>query len=205
METSELAGLWDAAYARRGAAGVSWYQAVPAVSLELVAALAVPPTAAVVDVGGGASALARELAARGYADVSVVDLSGAALAAARRDAGDAPIAWIEADVLAWRPERRFDLWHDRAVFHFLVEPDDRARYRATLEAAVAAHGAVVIGTFAADGPPHCSGLPVARYAPDELAAELGPAFAPLASRREEHATPGGAVQPFTWLVARRRG
>lgn len=109
---------------------------------------------------------------------------------------------VHADVLRWTPDRRFELWHDRAVFHFLVDAADRRRYVRALRDAVAPGGAVVIGTFAADGPPTCSGLPVARYSVADLAAELGDPFDVVASRRVEHVTPRGAVQPFTWVAGR---
>jgi hypothetical protein len=109
---------------------------------------------------------------------------------------------VEADLLEWTPDRRYDLWHDRAVFHFLVDPIDRRRYLGTLDAALAPGGAVVLGTFAADGPDVCSGLPVDRYAPDLLAAQLGESFELVESRREEHVTPRGVVQPFTWIAGR---
>ena len=195
---------WDTAY-DRGAATVSWYQPTPTVSLGLVDELAVPVDAAVVDVGGGASTLVDHLLARGHTDVTVLDVSARALAAARSRIGaSAAVAWVHADLLSWRPERRYDLWHDRAVFHFVVDPADRARYRATLLAVLAPGGAVVLATFAADGPEFCSGLPVARYSPGELADAIGDDFDVVATRRDEHHTPQGVVQPFSWIAARRR-
>jgi hypothetical protein len=107
---------------------------------------------------------------------------------------------VRADLLDWEPDRRYGLWHDRAVFHFLVDPERRATYVATLEAALAPGGAVVLGTFASDGPAVCSGLPVCRYAAGELAAALGDAFEVVATRREVHVTPRGVMQPFTWVA-----
>jgi SAM-dependent methyltransferase len=202
---AELARRWDAAYSRRGADGVSWYQQEPRVSLELVDALGLAPSAAVVDVGGGTSAFADRLVARGFRDLTVLDVSPRALVHARRRVGrDAPIDWLQQDLLSWRPERRFDLWHDRAVFHFLVTRADRDRYLETLQAALRADGALVLATFAADGPESCSGLPVARYSAAGLARLLGSDFALVEVRREEHVTPGGAVQPFTWIAGRMR-
>ena len=109
---------------------------------------------------------------------------------------------VRADVLQWTPDRAFGLWHDRAVFHFLVDEHERDRYVMTLRRAVAPGGAVIVGTFAADGPETCSGLPVRRYSADDLVRALGEGFAPLDSRREEHVTPRGAVQPFTWVAGR---
>ena len=194
---------WDDTYVRRGTEGVSWFQAVPTTSLHLIDVLGIPPAAAVIDVGGGASSLVDRLVARGFTDLTVLDISDIALAAARARVGDrAPVSWVHEDVLAWRPQRRFALWHDRAVFHFLVEPSDQQRYLATLRAALAPAGAAIIATFAPDGPDRCSGLPVARYSADDLSALLGDAFAVVEASREEHTTPTGALQPFTWVAAR---
>jgi hypothetical protein len=109
---------------------------------------------------------------------------------------------VRADLLEWEPDRQYGLWHDRAVFHFLIDSEDRARYSATLRAAVPAGGAVVLGTFASDGPATCSGLPVCRYAASELATALGEAFEVVATRREVHVTPRGVMQPFTWVAGR---
>lgn len=193
---------WDAAYRSRGPAGVSWFQDEPTVSLELLAAT---PTTSVIDVGGGASILTERLLDRGVADLTVLDVSAEALASARQRLGERAerVAWVEHDLLAWRPERTYDAWHDRAVFHFLVDLEQRERYVATLVEATAAGSRVVVGTFAPDGPQTCSGLPVARYDPMELAAALGPKFTPVTERREVHRTPGGGEQPFTWLALRR--
>jgi hypothetical protein len=112
------------------------------------------------------------------------------------------VEWIVADVLAWTPPRRYGLWHDRALLHFLVGPDDAARYARTLRAAVAPGGAAVIAAFAPDGPPTCSGLPVRHYDAGAIAELLGPGAKLVATRREEHVTPGGRVQPFTWAALR---
>ena len=203
--TEERARLWDKTYTNRGVQNVSWYQEEAAVSLELIDDLGLTPNAAVVDVGGGASSLAERLVARGFTDVSVLDVSAAALAEARERAGDnAPIQWLHEDLLLWQPERRYDLWHDRAVFHFFVDAADRATYLSTLVAGLGPGGAVIFGTFAADGPNVCSGLPAARYTSVELGAMLGMDFELVESRREEHVTPAGAMQPFTWIAARSR-
>jgi SAM-dependent methyltransferase len=192
---------WDAAYAARGLDGVSWFQAVPEVSLELVDALDVSRDAAVIDVGAGASYFVSELLARGFQDLTLLDLSGTALGAARRRLpADAPVRIVQADVLDWEPDRRYDLWHDRAVFHFLVASSDRDRYVETLRRAVTPGGKVIVGTFAEDGPEMCSGLPVDRYTAADLSAALGETFHLLETRRERHVTPRGAVQPFTWVA-----
>jgi SAM-dependent methyltransferase len=161
---------------------------------------------AVIDAGGGASRLAGRLAAAGFTDVTVVDVSAAALAAARRRPGGNQITWINADLLAWRPPRAYQIWHDRAVFHFLTSPADRAAYLGTLRAALPGGGAIILATFAADGPAHCSGLPVARYDGPGLAAKLTAAYGDgitiTGCRDEQHPTPSGIIQPFTWITAR---
>lgn len=205
LSSHERAGRWDAAYDRGGVESVSWYQAVPAVSLELMERLEVPPTASVIDVGGGGSPLAHELMQRGFSDVTVLDISGSALDASRERIGeDASITFVQADLLAWAPSRKYDVWHDRAVYHFLVTDGDRATYARTLRKALAPDGFAVVGTFALDGPSTCSGLPVRRYAADELSHSLGGTFEKLESVREEHVTPRGTVQPFTWIAGRNR-
>lgn len=194
---------WDTTYAQRGTEGVSWFQAVPAQSLRMIDVLAIPRTARVIDLGGGAASLVDHLVTRDFTDLTVLDISEVALATARtRVDRQASVAWVHEDVLTWRPQRHFDLWHDRAVFHFLVDPADRQRYLATLRTALAPGGAVIIATFAPDGPDHCSGLPVARYDAEDLTALLGDAFAVADTCREEHTTPAGARQPFTWVAAR---
>jgi trans-aconitate methyltransferase len=194
---------WDRTYADRGTTGVSWFQAVPTPSLHMIAVLGIAPTARVIDVGGGAASLVDQLMARGFTDLTVLDISEVALTAARaRVADQAPVSWVHEGVLTWRPRQRFDLWHDRAVFHFLVGPADQQRYLATVRAALAPAGAVIIATFAPDGPDHCSGLPVARYSAGDLIALLGNAFMVVDTSREEHITPAGARQPFTWVAAR---
>jgi len=176
---------------------------VPRTSLELVELLSASTADAVVDVGCGASSLAEHLVKSGYSDVTVLDVSGCALALAKEQiGGNDSVTRVQADLLAWRPTRRFDLWHDRAVFHFLVDEEDREQYRAVLRMALKPGGAVIVGTFAADGPEFCSGLPVARYSGDQLARAFGPDLLVVEERREDHTTPDGTVQPFTWLAAR---
>lgn len=196
---------WDEIYAARGAEGVSWYQAEATTSLELVETLGVEPDAAIIDIGGGASPLAAQLVEHGFSDVSVLDISAEALTEAQRRAGvGAAIHWLHEDLSVWRPEHGYDLWHDRALFHFLGGPAERDGYLETLLAALGPRGSVIIGAFAPDAPHRCSGLPVTRYAAPALAALLGSEFHLIATRREEHVTPAGAIQPFTWIAARRR-
>jgi SAM-dependent methyltransferase len=196
---------WEHVYTSRDPTKASWFEARPATSLSMIAAAGnVEPDTAIIDVGGGASTLVDALVAGGYRDLTVLDVSPAALDIARRRLGKeaTQVHWIAHDVLTWRPLRRYGLWHDRAVFHFLVAGDQRAAYAAALHAALEPGGSVIVATFAEDGPQMCSGLPTARYGPDDLAAAFGDNFELLMSRREDHRTPSGVVQPFTWLLLR---
>lgn len=198
-------GHWDGVYGTKATDEVSWYQRQPTTSERLLT-LASSPPGAVIDVGAGASTLADTLLDAGWPDVTVLDVSPTALALVRDRLGSrqASVSFVVADVLSWQPERIFDAWHDRAVFHFLVRPDQREMYVATASRAIPAGGALVLGAFAADGPTQCSGLPTAQYGPQALAAVFAPGFSLEHSEREEHVTPGGGVQPFTWVVLRRQ-
>ena len=202
--TSERANHWDDAYRRRGASSVSWFQAQPTVSVELIQMLGISPAAAVIDVGGGASSLVDHLLGRGFSDLTVLDISDVALEEGKRRVGAAaPVIWLCQDILSWQPKREFALWHDRAVFHFLTDQNDRETYLRTLRSTLSPDGAVIIATFASDGPEMCSGLPVSRYSGLDLGRLLGSGFEVVEKRREEHLTPNGSVQPFTWVAARR--
>jgi hypothetical protein len=202
----ERARHWDAVYGSSAEDTVSWFEFEPTLSLELLDFVGAAPTDPIIDVGAGASRLVDALLGRGFSDVTVLDVSDVGLAKARRRLGHRAeqVHWVVADLLSWQPPRRYRVWHDRAVFHFLTAPMDQVRYRELLAAALAPGAAVVVGTFASDGPDHCSGLPTARYSPEQLSTALGTGIVPVASRRELHRTPSGAVQPFTWLAARHR-
>jgi hypothetical protein len=201
--SSERAGHWDDAYVNRGTDGVSWFQSEPALSIELLDAVGVTPAMAGVDVGGGASLLVDRLVAAGFSDLTVLDVSGVALDAARQRLGaSAPVTWLRQDILKWEPPRRYGFWHDRAVFHFLTDSGDRAAYLKVLRAALEPGGVIVMATFAEDGPEYCSGLPVSRYSVDELAATIGTGLDVVKSLKEVHTTPTGASQSFTWLAGR---
>ena len=171
----------------------------------MIAALGVGPEVALVDVGGGASPLAGQLVDRGFVDVTVLDVSESALAAASDRLGSraARVTWLAQDVRSWSPARAYGLWHDRAAFHFLVDAADRARYLAVLERALGPAGMLVLATFATDGPSTCSGLPVVRYDAGELASLVGPGFELVEQRQQVHRTPRGTAQPFTWVALRR--
>jgi hypothetical protein len=194
---------WENVYEGSSPDAVSWYEPEPVVSLELVDVLGVAPESAVIDIGGGASFLVDRLLARGFADLTVLDISDAGLrSSCQRVDNDPRVTWITADLLSWEPTRHYDLWHDRATFHFLSGAEVDA-YRTVLRRAVAPGGSVIMATFAPDGPEQCSGLPVTRYGADELGAVLGSGFKVVEHRGEVHTTPFGTVQPFTWIAARR--
>jgi hypothetical protein len=185
---------------------VSWFQPVPAVSVELIERLDIARDVAVIDVGGGASLLVDALLDRGYGDLSVLDVSNAALEAVRTRLGpESAVMLLHEYLLTWKPDRRFGVWHDRAVFHFLVDPRDRETYLKTLRSALAPGGSVIMATFAEDGPEFCSGLPVARYSPADLAQLLGRDFKVVEQFHAEHVTPAGVSQPFTWVAAMSSG
>jgi len=196
---------WQKVYETKKPTEVSWYQPAARVSSSLIRRVAPDRSAAIIDVGGGASTLVDGLLAAGYSSVSVLDVSSAALAqASERLGGDAArVTWLEANVLdAALPASAYDGWHDRAVFHFLTEAVDRGRYVKQVRRSVRPGGYVMVATFASDGPTKCSGLEVARYAPEELHGEFGSDFQLVDSAREEHHTPTGAVQPFIYCLCR---
>lgn len=198
------ASHWDGIYSSRSFSDVSWFEPEPDTSLALLDECGVKPGDSVLDVGAGASFLIDRLVDLSFSDVTALDVSDAALEIARhRLEATLAATWVVHDLLTWKPDRRYDVWHDSAVFHFLTAQADRERYRSVLHHALASGGLAIIGIFAADGPDHCSGLPVERYDPDALVEELGPDFDRVLSRRIAHTTPEGVVQPFAWVAARR--
>jgi trans-aconitate methyltransferase len=198
---------WETVYTTKGENEVSWFQDNPAPSLELIDRVGPEPDSAIIDIGGGASRLVDCLLARGFRRLTVLDISASALdvAKARMGSRSEAVQWIVADVTTWQPAQRFDLWHDRAAFHFLVDPADRGAYIARLKQALVPGGHAIIATFAADGPEKCSGLPVNRYDPAGLAKELGEGFTLLESRRHDHATPWHSSQRFQFSLFRWQG
>ena len=196
---------WQQVYTSKDERAVSWFEAVPLGSLDLIRATGIGRDAAIIDIGGGASRLVDALLDEGFRDLTVLDVSREALAKskARLGARGASVQWLGADVTIWQPARRYDLWHDRAALHFLTAPDERAAYAERFMRAVRPGGHVIIATFAPDGPERCSGLPVVRHDADSLAALLGPSFELIENRRHEHSTPAGAVQKFQFSRFRR--
>jgi SAM-dependent methyltransferase len=195
---------WENVYQSKGDAELSWFQAQPGVSLALFDSIR-PRPGRVIDVGGGQSALAGELLARGVDEITVLDISERAIERGRARLGERAdrVRWIIADVLEARDLRTFDLWHDRAVFHFLTDATDRRRYFEVASRAVAPGGHAIVATFALTGPEKCSGLPVCRYDAVGLAAEFAPAFRPVGSSSETHTTPWGKRQDFTYALLER--
>ena len=196
---------WDKVYGTKGEAEVSWFQDSPSISLAMIRAAAPDREAAIIDIGGGTSRLVDALLRDGYRDLTVLDLSANALDATKARIGQASSAvdWIVADATIWRPARTYDVWHDRAAFHFLTNQHDRDAYVERLRSAIAPGGKIVIATFAPDGPEKCSGLPVQRHDSASLAAELGPDFELVETRAETHHTPWDLTQAFQFSRFRR--
>jgi hypothetical protein len=189
---------WERAWSLKNETETSWFQTAPELSLELIAAAGARPDDPLIDVGGGASRLVDHLLDRGFSDLTVLDISAAGLQRARRRLGARAqrVHWIEADVTTFRPQRSYRLWHDRAVFHFLLDAAERARYVAAMDTALTCDGQAVIATFGPDGPLRCSGLDTVRYGADDLAAVIGPGWRLAEQRSEAHRTPAGREQHF---------
>jgi trans-aconitate methyltransferase len=196
---------WDEIFATKSSSDMSWFQVRPTNSIALLRKWAMP-TMSIIDVGAGTSTLVDNLLVEGWRDVSLLDVSAEALDRDRARLGDTTgrLSFIEADICSWHPSRTYDVWHDRAVFHFLVEPDSRDHYVALAADTVKPGGLMVLTVFAPEGPTTCSGLPTARYSASELAALFEEAFSYEDSGVEEHVTPFDTSQSFTWIVLRRK-
>jgi SAM-dependent methyltransferase len=211
MEDAGSQAHWENVYTTKSENEVSWFQQSPAPSLELIVQAGATSKSAIIDIGGGASRLVDHLVEQGFEDVTVLDLSGAALAAAksrlerRLGVRAERVSWIVTDATTFEPVRSYDIWHDRAAFHFLTDANDRAAYIARLGRALKLGGHAIIATFALDGPEKCSGLPVARYDSASLGRTLGAAFKLVHTQRHEHATPWGSRQIFQFSVFKREG
>lgn len=192
---------WEKVYKTKSADNVSWFQEHATRSLEIIRSIGARPDSRIIDVGGGASTLVDDLLADGFERISVLDLSASALDVARKRLGPKgdKVEWISGDIRHVElPQQSFDIWHDRAVFHFLTDPADRLAYVQQVMKSVKPGGHVIVATFAPDGPEQCSGLPVARYAPEQLHGEFGPAFEMIEHASEEHKTPWGSLQHFVY-------
>ncbi|VVD88013.1 methyltransferase [Pandoraea communis] len=197
---------WNQVYSTKASTNVSWFQEHASQSVALIAQSEIEKGAEIIDVGGGASTLVDDLLGHGYRHLTVLDLSEAALAVARErlGAGGDSVSWIAGDITRVElPVQKYDVWHDRAVFHFLTSEADRHAYVRAVLRAVKPGGLVIVATFAEDGLEQCSGLPVMRYSPDALHAEFGAPFTLLRKAREEHQTPWGATQKFIYCLCRK--
>lgn len=202
---SERKNHWDRVYEGKSPLQVSWYKDAPTLSVKLIEQCVASRDAGVIDVGGGASTLVDYLLAAGYRNLAVLDISGRSLEYARHRLGDqaAAVEWFETDVTAFNPPRRFDVWHDRAVFHFLTAADDRRGYLDTLNQALLPGGFLVLAAFAIGGPSRCSGLDIVQYDAATLCGELGEGYALLDALSEEHVTPTGKRQKFEYFRFRK--
>lgn len=207
-QTHSAAGShWETVYATRAEWELSWQQEYPALSLELIKALCPDQTGRILDVGGGDSNLVDHLLEAGYQHLTVLDISEGALHRAQGRLGPKAgrVRWLAADITQPRELGPREVWHDRAVFHFLTRPGDRAAYVAQAAQTVVSGGGLLVATFALDGPEYCSGLPVCRYDAESLTAEFADAFEAVRRERETHVTPWGASQEFVYVAFRRRG
>lgn len=194
---AEEPNRWEGVYQSKPEAEASWFEDRPQVSLDLIAATGAGKDAAIVDIGAGASRLVDCLLEQGFRRITVLDLSDTALRTARaRLSLDAPVEWVVANVLHWQPTGRFEVWHDRAAFHFLTETADQDAYLRVMDRALVPGGHAIIGTFALDGPTTCSGLPVARHDAALLSERLGSGYRLVRSLYHAHRTPWGSVQRF---------
>ena len=198
---------WDKVYTTKAETAVSWYQPHPAVSLKWIKETSPTRLASVIDVGGGASTLVDDLLADGFLDLTVLDISRQALKRSKERLGKAAadaVDWSVADVTKWAPLRTWDIWHDRAAFHFMSTPASKAAYLAALTAATRPGATVILSAMGEDGVAKCSGLPIERYSPGALGSCLGSGFAPVAAETEVHRTPDGSERPFSYAVLKRR-
>ncbi len=195
---------WDNRYGATLAEKLTWFQSRPQPSLNWVRANC-PRRAGLIDIGAGASVLVDHLLDDAYSDISLLDLAEPALQITRQRLGNKAkrVTWLTADITRWQPARKYSLWHDRAVFHFLTKTADRAAYKQALSAGLPVGGTLIMGTFAIGGPDKCSGLPIVQYSPASLKAELGDQFELLESKEQVHSTPAGSSQLFNWCLFRR--
>jgi 2-polyprenyl-3-methyl-5-hydroxy-6-metoxy-1,4-benzoquinol methylase len=198
---------WERVYRTHSSTEVGWYQAYPDISLKLIHKTCSRTDCKIIDVGGGTSKLSQYLIDQGYQELTILDISGKSINKAKAQLGEKSndINWIEADVTGHCFNEQYDIWHDRAVFHFLTKDEERKRYISSLNHALRLNGHLIIATFSMEGPPKCSGLSVARYNPETLQKELGDNFNLVESSIEEHKTPSGVTQNFIYCRFIRQG
>ena len=206
MQSLNRKDHWEQVYAMRPDRELSWFELVPALSLEMIQRSVRGKGNSIVDIGGGNSRLVDCLLAEGFNSVAVLDVSSKALAIAQARLGSkaAEVQWIESDVLTWNCTSPYDIWHDRAAYHFLTDAADRAKYAALASSAVRSGGVLIVATFALDGPRSCSGLPVYRASADMIAADFAPSFELIESLLHEHVTPSGNTLRFQVSRLRRK-
>ncbi len=198
---------WENVYASKAASELGWYQPHLHTSLTWIQELTLASDAPIIDVGGGASSLVDDLLENGYRSITILDISETALSSARARLGKSAdaVEWLVGDITSVElPTHRYELWHDRAVFHFLTEPDQRRQYRDNLLRALLPDGHLIMGTFAVEAPPKCSGLPVQRYSQAQLSDTLGEEFRLVRQHKELHITPGGVEQMYLYCQFRKR-
>ena len=205
-EKMDVKSHWEEIYNTKSPTEVSWYQTRPSLSLQLIKSAGLEKNLGIIDVGGGASLLVDSLLDEGYEDLSVLDISERSLEVSRERLGGRQdeVQWFIEDVREFHPARRFNFWHDRAVFHFLTDEDDQRKYVDVLKGCLALGGYVVIATFAIDGPMKCSGLGVVRYDADSISSRLGSSFEQIGQYNESHYTPRGKEQKFTYFLFKRK-
>ena len=196
---------WEHVYSAKQPDNVSWYQRHPEYSLDLIKGTAAGVSAEIIDVGGGASTLVDHLLDAGYRNITVLDIAHGAIERARERLGARAgrVVWLQRDITEFSPDKPYDIWHDRAVFHFLTDRLDRSRYVRVMARAINPGAHAIIATFGPKGPGRCSGLQVVRYSPDTLSAVLGDSFRLVESRTEQHTTPGGSSQDFIYCRFKR--
>ncbi|AKH19957.1 class I SAM-dependent methyltransferase [Sedimenticola thiotaurini] len=204
MKPIDRKAHWEHLYQSRDADKMSWFQPAPARSLELIAQCHLAPEETIIDVGGGASRLVDHLIEAGYRSITVLDIAGAALDLARARLGDraSQVDWLEADATDFQLPHQVHLWHDRAVFHFLIQAEERHRYLANVKKTLLPGGHLIIAAFAPEGPKQCSGLDIVQYDSRKISAELGHAFKLQQTRQETHQTPDGTEQQFNYFLLR---
>ncbi|MBE9563696.1 MAG: class I SAM-dependent methyltransferase [Proteobacteria bacterium] len=191
---------WENVYSDKIATEVSWYQQCPENSLNLILATGIEKSASIIDIGGGASTLVDFLLTAEYQNISVLDISGSAIEQAKQRLGKHAnkVNWIEQDITSFVAEQKFDVWHDRAVFHFLTDADDRSQYVKSMSRSLQSGSHAIIATFNLDGPEKCSGLDIVRYSTESLSEIFSENFKLIETKTEEHKTPGGKSQSFVY-------